>query len=75
MQAQEIVDEVQQPRWTRKALMSKFYPIHEKVLKKENPQVTGFKWAFKTPPAPTAEEVVETIEKERHLSRLLSHNA
>lgn len=63
-EAQKIVDKAKPREWDKETFMAKFYPTYEKVLAKEKPKATGFKWGFKTPSALTAEEVVSSVEQE-----------
>ena len=63
-EAQQIIEEAKPYDWDKDDFRRKFYPTHEKVLKEEKPKVTGFKWGFVTPSAPTAEEIVSQIEQE-----------
>ena len=63
-EAQRIINEASEPRWTSVDFMQRFYPTEPKALKEQKPRTIGFKWSFKLPSALTAEEVVLQVEQE-----------
>jgi len=62
--AQELIDNTEQPGWDKEALMSKFYPKIVETPPKQEKLARGFRMVYNKPSSPTAENIVDKIEKD-----------